>query len=145
MTTTPIDYEPSKDKWVRDQVDAILANGTTDGVEILGRPVVLITSKGARSGKTKLLPVMRVEHDGVYAAVASKGGAPQHPQWYYNLVAHPDVEVQDGTTVTPRRARLATPEEHEAWWPIAVAAYPPYAEYQTKTDRTIPIFLLEPR
>jgi len=91
------------------------------------------------------VPLMRVEHDGVYAAVASKGGAPEHPQWYFNLRAHPDLDLQDDRTVTAVRAREITGAEREQWWPRCVEAFPPYAEYQTKTDRLIPVFLLEPR
>jgi deazaflavin-dependent oxidoreductase (nitroreductase family) len=108
-------------------------------------PVVLLTMLGASSGKLRKVPLMRVEHDGVYAAVASKGGAPDNPQWYANLLAHPDLDLQDGTEVRPVRAREISGAEREEWWPRCVEAFPPYAEYQAKTDRSIPVFLLEPR
>jgi deazaflavin-dependent oxidoreductase (nitroreductase family) len=107
-------------------------------------PVVVITNRGVRSGKLRKTPVMRVEHDGRYAAVASKGGSPTHPVWYYNLVADPHVELQDGPVKTDMVARLVTGDEKAAWWDRAVAAYPDYAAYQTKTTREIPVFVLEP-
>lgn len=141
----PLDYRPSPTGWVRDQVQAIRAAGTTAAASIMDRPVVLLTMTGAKTGATRLVPLMRVEHDGVYAAVASKGGAPQDPQWAANLRAHPEVTLQDGTVTTPVLARQATSSEREEWWPRCVAAYPPYADYATKTDRVIPVFLLEPR
>jgi len=106
-------------------------------------PVVVITSRGARSGKLRKNPVMRVEKDGVYAAVASKGGAPEHPSWYANFVAHPVVQLQDGPEAGLFRARIATGAERAEWWERCVAQYAPYAEYQEKTDREIPVFLLE--
>jgi deazaflavin-dependent oxidoreductase (nitroreductase family) len=137
--------ELSPTDWVREQTQRILEQGTTDGVEVFDRPVVLLTTRGARSGKERLVPLMRVEHDGVYAAVASKGGAPEHPAWYGNLRAHPDITVQDGTEVHEVTAREVSGAEREEWWARSVAAYPPYAEYQTKTDRLIPLLLLEPR
>jgi deazaflavin-dependent oxidoreductase (nitroreductase family) len=138
------DYEPSPAKWVRDQVERYEASGGTDGTTIMGKPVVVITSKGAKTGKLRKTPVMRVEHDGRYAAVASLGGAPAHPVWYHNLVAHPDVELQDGATKHDMTAREITGEEKATWWERAVAAYPPYADYQKKTTREIPVFVLEP-
>lgn len=140
------EYEPSPEKWVRDQVARYEASGGTEANTIPGRPdwpIVVITSRGARSGKLRKNPVMRVEHDGVYAAVASQGGAPEHPTWYHNLVAHPEVELQDGPEPHPYRARIAEGEERAQWWERAVAQYAPYAEYQRKTDREIPVFLLE--
>ena len=109
-----------------------------------GVPVVVITSQGASSRKLRKNPVMRVEHDGVYAAIASKGGAPQHPSWYRNLVAHPLVELQDGLARGDYRARVSSGEERAEWWRRAVEVWPDYAEYQTKTDREIPVFVLEP-
>ena len=139
------EYAPSTAQWVRDQVDTIEATGTTRSVHIMDRPVVLLTMIGATSGKVRKVPVMRVEHDGVYLAVASKGGAPEHPQWFHNLLAHPDVEIQDDRASSPVRARLVSGEERGPWWERAVAAYPPYAEYQTKTEREIPLFVIEPR
>ena len=99
---------------------------------------------GARSGKVRKVPLMRVEHDGRYAAVASKGGAPEHPTWYANLVANPVIDLMDGTRTTPMRARELSGEERDQWWVRAVAAYPPYADYQARTERTIPLFVLEP-
>ncbi|XVX18904.1 nitroreductase family deazaflavin-dependent oxidoreductase [Actinomycetota bacterium] len=142
------DYIPSTSSWVRDHVDAIEAAGTTDVADIKGLPVVLLTMTGVKTGAIRKVPLMRVEHDGVYCAVASKGGAPEDPQWAANLRANPDITVQDGTTVHDVRARLATDEERADWWPRCVAAFPDYADYQAKTDavgRTIPLFLLEPR
>ena len=138
-------YHPSPSAWVRDQVALIDANGTTDGVTIMDRPVVLLTMTGRKSGNILKVPLMRVEHDGICVAVASKGGAPDHPQWYYNLLAHPDITLQDGAHGRAVRARELTGSEREVWWPRCVAAYPPYADYQVKTDRLIPLFALEPR
>jgi len=141
MTT----YRPSPSKWVRNQVAAIEAAGTTEAADIQGMRVVLLTMTGRKSGDTLKVPLMRVEHDGLYAAVASKGGAPDHPQWYFNLQAQPDISLQDGTLDRPVRARELQDAEREQWWERCVAAFPPYAEYQTKTDRLIPVFVLEPR
>ncbi|GAA1783747.1 nitroreductase family deazaflavin-dependent oxidoreductase [Nostocoides veronense] len=141
MTT----YRPSPSKWVRNQVAAIEAAGTTEAADIQGMRVVLLTMTGRKSGDTLKVPLMRVEHDGLYAAVASKGGAPDHPQWYFNLQAQPDISLQDGTLDRPVRARELQGAEREQWWERCVAAFPPYAEYQTKTDRLIPVFVLEPR
>jgi len=132
--------------WVRDQTEKILATGTTASVvHVSGRPIVLVTIRGAKSGTLRYTPLMRVEHDGRYALVASKGGAPQHPLWYHNLVENPHVELQDGTVVKEYDAREVSGTERDEWWERSVAAYPPYAEYQTKTDRLIPVFVLEPR
>ncbi len=139
------DYRPSPSGWVRDQVEAIEAAGTTDVTSIMDRQVVLLTMIGRKTGDTLKVPLMRVEHDGRYAAVASKGGAPDHPQWYYNLKANPDITVQDGTTVHDVRARVLEGEERAQWWDRCTAAFPPYVEYQEKTDRIIPVFVLEPR
>lgn len=141
MTT----YRPSPSKWVRNQVAAIEAAGTTEAADIQGMRVVLLTMTGRKSGDTLKVPLMRVEHDGLYAAVASRGGAPDHPQWYFNLQAQPDISLQDGTLDRPVRARELQGAEREQWWERCVAAFPPYAEYQTKTDRLIPVFVLEPR
>lgn len=138
------DYEPSALGWVRDHVDQILRTGTTEGVTMKGHPMVLITYRGARTGKLRRTPVMRVEHEGRYAAVASMGGAPKNPQWYASLAAEPLVDLQDGTTTLECRAREVFGDEKAAWWERAVAAYPPYADYQRKTDRQIPVFVLEP-
>lgn len=139
------EYEPSPSRWVRDQVELYESSGGTKGTTMRGLPVIVITSMGARSGKVRKTPVMRVEHDGKYAAVASQGGAPRHPVWYFNLVAHPDVEVQDGPVKQDMTARELTGAEKAVWWERAVAAFPNYADYQRKTDREIPVFLLEPR
>ena len=137
------EIELSPTGWVRDQTEKILANGTTDGVDIKGNPVILLTTRGAKSGKLRKVPLMRVEHDGQYAIVASLGGAPKHPVWYHNVVADPHVELQDGTESHDYRAREVTGEEKAQWWERAVAAYPDYADYQKKTDRQIPVFVLE--
>ena len=139
-------YLPSASRWVRDQVSAIERAGDTRAVDMGGMRVVLITIRGRVSGRLRKVPLMRVEHDGTYAAIASLGGAPKDPQWAGNLRAHPDVEVQDGRDVTPMLAREVTdPAERAQWWDRAVAAFPDYAAYQQRTTRVIPIFLLEPR
>ena len=140
------DYAPSPQRWVRDQVERFERSGGTQGTTLLdtGLPVVIVTNVGARTGKVRKTPLMRVEHDGRYAAVASMGGAPQHPVWYHNLKAHPRVKLQDGPNRSEMTARELTGSERAEWWDRAVAAYPPYAEYQTKTSRQIPVFLLEP-
>jgi F420H(2)-dependent quinone reductase len=138
------EYEPSPVEWVRDQVAQIEAEGTTEAVDIQGRPVVLMTMLGASSGKVRKVPVMRVEHECTYAAVASKGGAPDHPAWYANLLAFPVIDLQDGDRTWTARAREIEGDEREAWWPRCVEAFPPYAEYAEATDRLIPLLLLEP-
>ena len=140
------EYEPSPRGWVRDQVAEYESSGGTRGTTLreTGLPVVVITNRGARSGKLRKTPLMRVEHDGRYAAVASQGGAPEHPLWYYNFRAEPRVELQDGPRKQPMIAREVTGDERAEWWQRAVAAYPPYAEYQQKTSRLIPVFVLEP-
>src|SRR5579884_1418135 len=136
------EYEPSSAKWVRDQVEEYESSGGTRGTELRGVPVVVITSVGSRSGRLRKNPVMRVEHDGVYAAVASKGGAPAHPSWYRNLVEHPLVELQDGPHKGDYEAHEASGDERAQWWERAVEVWPDYAEYQKKTDREIPVFVL---
>jgi deazaflavin-dependent oxidoreductase (nitroreductase family) len=138
------EYEPSPAKWARDQVEEYESSGGTRGTTLRGIPVVVITSVGAKTGKLRKNPVMRIEHDGVYAAVASKGGAPEHPTWYHNFVGHPLVELQDGTSKGDYTVRETSDEERELWWGRAVEVWPDYAEYQTKTDRQIPVFVLEP-
>ncbi|NNG40787.1 nitroreductase family deazaflavin-dependent oxidoreductase [Flexivirga sp. ID2601S] len=138
------EYAEEKTGWVADQLAKIDETGTTESVDVMGMPVVVYTMRGAKSGKLRRVPLMRVEHDGTYAAVASKGGAPENPAWFYNIVAHPEVEVQDGTSKHDGVAREITGAERDEWWERAVAAYPPYAEYQTKTDRQIPVFVIEP-
>ena len=138
------EYEPSATKWVRDQVELIEKSGGTEGTTLRGMPVIVVTNRGAKSGKVRKTPLMRVEHDGSYAAVASRGGAPTHPVWYWNLLADPHVELQDGPSRWDMVAREVTGDEKAIWWERAVAAFPDYAEYQKKTDREIPVFVLEP-
>jgi deazaflavin-dependent oxidoreductase (nitroreductase family) len=144
----PLDgeYEPSPTQWVRDQVETYEATGGREANVLRGRahwPIVVVTSRGAASGKLRKNPVMRVEHDGVYAAVASKGGSPEHPAWVANFRADPKVALQDGPEPHDYVAREIEGEERAEWWERAVAAYAPYAEYQQKTERLIPVFLLE--
>ena len=136
-------YVPSPTSWVRKQVETIEATGTTRSVQIMDRPVVMLTMLGV-SGKVRKVPLMRVEHEGLYAAVASKGGAPEHPAWYANVRKNPVLDLQDDDRTWTVRARELEGEEREQWWERCVEAYPPYAEYQTKTDRLIPVFVLEP-
>jgi len=138
------EYAPSTKDWAREQAEQYEASGGTEATTLKGMPVVVVTSRGNRTGKLRKTPLMRVEHDGSYAAVASLGGAPQHPVWYYNLVAEPRVELQDGTVKRDMVAREVTGEEKTKWWERAVAAYPDYADYQAKTEREIPVFVLEP-
>ncbi|WP_026311572.1 nitroreductase family deazaflavin-dependent oxidoreductase [Parafrankia elaeagni] len=138
------EYEPSPSEWVRKQVEEYESSGGTRGTELRGVPVIILTTVGAKSGKIRKSPLMRVEHDGRYAIVASLGGAPQHPVWYHNVLAQPLVELQDGPTRQDMTAREVTGEEKALWWERAVAAWPDYAEYQKKTDRVIPVFVLEP-
>ena len=140
------EYEPSQWDWVRNQVEEFESSNGERANILQGKPewpIVVITSVGSRSGKLRKNPVMRVEHDGVYAAVASQGGAPKHPTWYHNFVAHPEVDLQDGSEKHTYRVRVAQGEERAEWWDLAVQQYAPYAEYQEKTDREIPVFLLE--
>ena len=138
------DYEPSPVKWVSDQVEEYESSGGTRGTTMRGLPIVVLTSRGARSDKVRKTPLMRVEHQGTYAVVASQGGAPRHPEWYFNLVADPHVELQDGPVKQDMTAREATGTEKAEWWARAVAAFPDYADYQKKTDREIPLFVLDP-
>jgi deazaflavin-dependent oxidoreductase (nitroreductase family) len=142
----PLDgeYAPSPTDWARKQAELYESSGGTKGTTVRGLPVVVLTSIGARTGKLRKTPLMRVEHDGTYAVVASLGGAPQHPVWYHNLVADPRVELQDGPVTRDMIAREVTGDERAVWWDHAVAAYPDYADYQAKTDRVIPVFVLEP-
>lgn len=140
-------YKPTTNPeaaWARDQAELIERSGGTEGTTLNGMPVVLMTSVGAKSGYLRKTPVMRVEHEGQYAAVASRGGAPKHPTWYINLKAHPHVELQDGLAKGDYLAEELTGEARQVWWERAVNAYPPYAEYAEKTDRTIPVLLLTP-
>lgn len=138
------DYEPSPSKWVRDQVELYEGSGGTSGTTMRGMPVVVLTTVGARTGKLRKAPLMRVEHDGRYAAVASLGGSPKNPVWHANVLAHPLVELQDGPTKRDMLARELTGPEKAEWWARAVAAFPDYADYQKKTEREIPVFVLEP-
>ncbi|MBP1159199.1 nitroreductase family deazaflavin-dependent oxidoreductase [Rhodococcus sp. PvR099] len=139
------EYEPSPMKWSADQAELYESSGGTEGTTMQGKPVVLLTTKGARSGKLRKAPLMRVEHEGEYAIVASLGGAPKHPVWYHNVVADPHVELQDGPAKWDMIAREVTGEEKAVWWERAVAVWPDYAEYQKKTDRQIPVFVLTPQ
>jgi F420H(2)-dependent quinone reductase len=143
--TTDSEYVPSPRAWVRDQVEEYEGSGGATGTTLrdTGLPVVIVTNRGAKTGAIRKTPLMRVEHDGRYAAVGSMGGAPQNPVWVYNLRANPDVEVQDGGDKWAMTAREITGEERAQWWKRAVAAYPPYAEYQQRTSRVIPVFVLE--
>jgi deazaflavin-dependent oxidoreductase (nitroreductase family) len=139
------EYRPSPTHWVRDQVELYESSGGTKGTTIRGTlPVILLTTVGARSGKLRKTPLMRVEHDGRYLVVASQGGAPKHPLWYHNLVADPRVELQDGPAKQDMVARELSGAEREEWWTRAVETFPDYAEYQAKTERVIPVFVLEP-
>ncbi len=138
------DYEPSAWDWVAKQVDQYESSGGTTGLTLQGKPVVVVTMRGHKSGKVRKAALMKVEHDGDYALVASKGGDPAHPGWYHNIVADPDVTLQDGTLVQDMRAREVDGAERDEWWARAVDAWPDYANYQRKTDRTIPVFVLEP-
>ena len=137
-------YEPSPDKRSREQVELYERTGGAEGNTLRGKPVIILTTKGAKSGLVRKTPLMRVEHEGRYAVVASQGGAPKHPVWYYNLVADPHVELQDGPVPQDMTAREVTGEEKAQWWERAVAAWPDYASYQERTDREIPVFVLEP-
>ena len=144
MSSSEEEYAPSPTGWVREAVEKMVEAGDTSVGGFNGMNVVLMTMRGAKSGKIRKVPVMRVEHDGVYAAVASLGGAPKNPVWYYNLKADPKVQLQDGTTTREYVAREIEGEEYDLWWKRSVAAYPDYAEYQKKTTRIIPQFVLEP-
>jgi deazaflavin-dependent oxidoreductase (nitroreductase family) len=139
------EYVPSTRAWVRDQVTEYEGSGGTAGTTLgdTGLPVVIVTNVGAKTGAVRKTPLMRVEHEGAYAAVGSVGGGPKNPVWVYNLRANPQVVVQDGPDKFELTARELTGAEREAWWERSVAAFPPYAEYQTKTERLIPVFVLE--
>jgi deazaflavin-dependent oxidoreductase (nitroreductase family) len=137
-------YEPSTSDWAREQAERFEQSGGTEADTLRGMPIVVVTSVGAKTDKLRKTALMRVEHDGTYAVVASLGGAPKHPVWYYNLKKNPHVELQDGPTKRDYLAREVTGDEKAVWWHRAVAAYPPYADYQKKTTREIPVFVLEP-
>lgn len=138
------EYEPSGLDWSQKQVAKIIESETTDGITIADMPVILLTTLGAKSGKLRKIALMRVEHNGEYAIVASLGGAPKNPVWYYNVKENPLVELQDGSITKDYQSREVVGDEKAQWWDRAVEAYPPYAEYQTKTDRQIPVFVLTP-
>ena len=138
------DYEPSTASWARRQAERYEASNGAEAGDLRGRPIIVLTSVGAKTGKLRKTALMRVEHDGTYAVVASLGGAPRHPVWYYNLKAQPHVELQDGPIKRDYQAREVTADEKVLWWERAVEAWPDYARYQTKTARQIPVFVLEP-
>ena len=137
------EYEPSTSEWARKQAELFEATNGQEANTLRGKPIIVLTSVGAKSGKLRKNALMRVEHDGVYAVVASLGGAPQNPTWYHNLVANPQVELQDGAVRKDYTAREVTGDEKAVWWERSVAAWPDYANYQKKTDRQIPVFVLE--
>ncbi len=149
MSTSPFDgeYEPPAQGWVRKQVETYEASGGTEANTLMdtGIPIIVVTTVGAQSGKVRKVPLMRVEHGGQYALVASKGGTPENPGWYHNLTAMPLVRIQDGPTPAEYDIRELDGDERREWWQRAVGVFPPYAEYQTKTKRTIPVFLATPR
>ena len=138
------EYEPSTSDWARDNAELYIASGGKEGTELKGKPVILLTTIGAKTGKVRKTPLMRVEHNGEYAVVASLGGAPKHPVWYFNIKANPRVELQDGTETHDYEAREVLGGEKAIWWERAVEAWPDYADYQRKTDRQIPVFVLTP-
>ena len=138
------EYEPSTSDWARDNAELYMASGGKEGTELKGKPVILLTTIGAKTGKVRKTPLMRVEHGGEYAVVASLGGAPKHPVWYFNIKANPRVELQDGTETHDYEAREVVGDEKAIWWERAVEAWPDYADYQRKTDRQIPVFVLTP-
>ena len=147
MTTLEGEYAPSPWQWVRDQVAEYEASRGARANTLMdtGLPIIVVTTRGAKSGKLRKNPVRKVEHDGEYALVASKGGAPANPEWYHNLVTHPDeVVLQDGPEPVAVAIRQVTGDEKATWWERAVAAYPPYEEYQEKTARQIPVFIASP-
>jgi deazaflavin-dependent oxidoreductase (nitroreductase family) len=143
----PLDGEYAPSPWdlVAEQVRQYEESGGTEGTELEGAPCVVLSTLGRKSGKVRKSALMRVEHDGTYAVIASMGGAPVHPKWYLNLVENPEVTLQDGPAVHDLVARTASPEEKAAWWPRATAVWPPYDDYQASTERDIPLVLLEPK
>lgn len=138
------EYEPSPSEWAAKQVEEFESSNGARGNTMRGMPVVILTTRGAKTGKLRKTPLMRVEDGGQYAVVASLGGAPKHPVWYHNVKADPNVELQDGAVRQDMVAREVTGEEKARWWDTAVKAFPDYADYQRKTDRLIPVFVLEP-
>ncbi|MCB0882393.1 MAG: nitroreductase family deazaflavin-dependent oxidoreductase [Thermoleophilia bacterium] len=149
MSASPFDgeYEPPSQGWVRKQVERYEASGGTEANTLMdtGIPIIVMTTVGARSGKVRKVPLMRVEHGGEYALVASKGGTPENPGWYHNLTSMPRVRIQDGATPREYDVTELSGDERQAWWDRAVAQFPPYGEYQHKTARTIPVFKATPR
>jgi deazaflavin-dependent oxidoreductase (nitroreductase family) len=139
------EYAPSTSGWAREQAERYEASGGTeaDTLRNTGQPIIVLTTVGAKSGMLRKTALMRVEHDGVYAVVASLGGSPKHPQWYFNILAQPLVELQDGAEKHDYIAREVFGDEKAVWWERAAAAYPPYIAYQKRTDRQIPVFVLE--
>lgn len=139
------EYGPSTWGWVRDQVEEYESSGGTraNTLRDSGLPIIIMTTRGHQSGLVRKVPLMKVEHEGSYALVASKGGAPAHPGWYHNLMADPTVAIQDGPEPFECQARLVTGDERAVWWERSVAAFAPYAEYKEKTDREIPVFIAE--
>ena len=137
------EYEPSPWDWVREQVEEYEASAGSraNTLRDTDLPIIVMTTRGHKSGKVRKVPVMRVEHEGNYAIVASKGGAPEHPEWYHNLIADPHVTIQDGPEPFEAEVRLATGDDRADWWRRSVEAYPPYSDYQEKTDREIPVFV----
>jgi deazaflavin-dependent oxidoreductase (nitroreductase family) len=135
-------YAPSPSDWARQQAETFEASGGAEAADMRGKPIILLTSVGAKTGQLRKTPLKRVEHDGEYAVVASLGGAPKHPVWYHNLVKNPRVELQDGAEKHDYVAREVHGEEREQWWARSVEAWPDYAEYQKKTERVIPVFVL---
>lgn len=138
------EHAPSTSPWAREQAEKFEASNGAEANTLRGKPIIVMTSLGAKSGKVRTTPLMRVEHDGLYAVVASKGGDPRHPLWYHNLVADQHVELQDGAVKKDYVARELEGDERALWWERSVAAWPDYANYQTKTSRLIPVFLLTP-
>ena len=142
------EYEPSASEWVRDQVEAYESSGGQRGNTLLdtGLPVIIVTHRGNKSGKVRKIALMRVEHEGEYALIASYGGAPKHPEWYFNLMADPEaVMIQDGPEPFDARVREVSGDERQVWWDRAVAVFPQYAEYQEKTDRVLPVLVASRR
>ena len=138
-------YQPGTAPWARDQAETFEASAGAEANDMRGVPIIVLTSVGARSGSLRKTALMRVEHDGRYAVVASRGGAPEHPAWYWNIVKEPHVELQDGAVKLDYTARELDGAERDEWWARATAVWPDYDEYQSKTERRIPIFVLEPR
>jgi deazaflavin-dependent oxidoreductase (nitroreductase family) len=138
------EYAPSPVDWSREQAEKYIESGGTEGTDLQGKPVILLTTVGAKTGKLRKTPLMRVEHNGEYAIVASLGGAPKHPVWYHNVVNNPRVELQDGTVTRDYDAHEVFGDEKATWWERALEVWPDYAKYQKKTDRQIPVFVLTP-